>query len=168
MQPDNGSTMDVRFRPYTDADFQACTGVFDTNCPEFFAPNERQEYERFLEGSPKGYEVCEVNGRVLGAFGLLGMGKERRRLNWILVDPGVQGIGVGSKIMERVILKGRTSGVSVVEIAASQKSAPFFAKYGATRTSTTKDGFGPGMDRVEMVLHLVSRTNDSIGDPASK
>jgi len=143
---------DVTFRPYCNADYQACSDIFDANCPEFFAPNERQEYERFLQDLSEGYEVCEADGRVLGAFGLTGEGE--KSLNWILLDPHTQGTGVGSKIMERVIQSGRMSETSVVNIAASQKSAPFFARFGATTISSTKDGWGPGLDREDMVLSL--------------
>ncbi len=37
------------FRPYQTADREACLGLFDANCPEFFAPNERADYVAFLE-----------------------------------------------------------------------------------------------------------------------
>ena len=144
----------INFRTYRDADRQACTSIFDANCPEFFAPNERQEYEEFLERVPGDYEVCEVDGKVLGAFGLFVDGENIKTLNWILLDPQTQGIGVGSTIMERVMQLGRTSQTRVVKIAASHKSAPFFARFGASTTSFTKNGWGPGMDRVDMELPL--------------
>ena len=144
----------ITFRPYCNADHQACTSIFNANCPEFFAPNERQEYEDFLEGVPGNYEVCEVDGRVLGAFGLFDDSENMKVLNWILLDPQTQSIGIGSKIMERVIQLSRTSQTGMVKIAASHKSAPFFARFGATTTSLTKNGWGPGMDRVDMELLL--------------
>lgn len=144
--------VNILFRPYCSVDFQACIDIFDANCPDYFAPNERDDYQEFLEGAAEGYQVCEVDGRVLGAFGLLGDGSEEKRLNWILLDPQSQGVGIGLKIMERVIELARTSQTGTVRIAASQKSAPFFARFGATTTLSTKDGWGPGMDRVDMVL----------------
>ena len=144
----------IAFRPYRKADRQACTSIFDANCPEFFAPSERQEYEEFLERVSGDYQVCEVDGKVLGAFGLFDDGGNMKTLNWILLDPQTQGIGVGSKIMEWVIQLSRTSQSKMLRIAASHKSAPFFARFGATITSSTKNGWGPGMDRVDMELPL--------------
>jgi N-acetylglutamate synthase-like GNAT family acetyltransferase len=144
----------IRFRPYREADRQACTSIFDANCPEFFAPNERRDFEDFLESVPGDYEVCEVDGKILGAYGLIVDGKNTKTLNWILLDPQTQGIGVGSTIMERVIQLSRTSQTRVVKIAASHKSAPFFARFGASATALTKNGWGPGMDRVDMELPL--------------
>ena len=128
--------------------------IFDANCPEYFAPNERQEYEHFLEEVPDDYEVCEADGRVCGAFGLFDDGENVKVINWILLDPKAQGIGAGSKIMERVESLCRASETKTVRIAASHKSAPFFARFGANTTSFTKDGWGLGMDRVDMELKL--------------
>ena len=128
--------------------------IFDANCPEFFAPNERQDYLAFLAGEPDGYEICKVEERVCGVFGLFAGGQGVKRLNWILIDPQTQGIGVGSKIMKRVIESGHQSQTRVVKIAASHRSAAFFAKFGAIVISSTKDGWGPGMDRVDMELKL--------------
>ena len=145
---------EIAFRPYCDTDYQTCTGIFDANCPKFFAPNERQEYEEFLERVSGDYEVCEVDGKILGAFGLFDDGENMKTLKWILLDPQTQGIGVGSTIMERVIQLSRTSQTRVVKIAASHKSAPFFARFGASITSLTKNGWGPGMDRLDMELPL--------------
>lgn len=146
--------VDIQFRQYGRADLQACIDIFDSNCPDFFAPNERQEYTEFLDEVPENYEVCEVDGQVLGAFGLLDGGKNEKTLNWIMLDPRTQGVGIGMKIMERVIHLGRESEAKIVRIAASHKSAPFFARFGATTTASTRNGWGPGMHRVDMELPL--------------
>ena len=146
--------MNMIFRPYSDSDRQACLGIFDANCPEYFAPNERKDYERFLGEEPADYEVCEVEGKVLGAFGLIASSENEKNLNWILLDPQTQGMGVGSKIMERVIELGRVSKTTNLRISASHKSAPFFAKFGAMTISSSEDGWGPGMDRIDMLISL--------------
>lgn len=134
----------------------ACLAVFDANCPEFFAPNERADYEAFLDDEPTGYEVCLVEGAVVGAFGLFDAGPGRGRLNWILLDPRRKGLGIGTAAMERVQGQARERGIAVIEIAASHKSAGFFARFGAVEVRTTSDGWGPGMHRVDMELWLGS------------
>jgi GNAT superfamily N-acetyltransferase len=145
---------DIMFRAYCDADNDDCTSIFDANCPEFFAPNERKDFVAFLEVGSGGYEVCEIEGKVCGAFGLFADGKDVKALNWIMIDPEAQGSGVGSAIMARIIGLGRRSESRMIRIAASHKSAPFFARFGATTISSTKDGWGRGMDRVDMELVL--------------
>lgn len=142
------------FRLYSSADRAACLAIFDANCPTFFAPNERADYVSFLEAVPARYEVCEVAGRVVAAFGLVVDDSKVVNLNWIMLDPKSQGAGIGSAIMKRVISAGRASQSFLIKIAASHKSAPFFAKFGAVATVHTEDGWGPGMDRVDMELRL--------------
>jgi GNAT superfamily N-acetyltransferase len=153
----------VGFSPYDEAHRDRCLAVFDANCPEFFAPNERVEYVAFLDRSPAGYEVCLVDGEVAGAFGVIVMdesadGASDLRLHWVLIDPVMQGRGVGTSIMRRVVGRARDSraaaGTSSVQIAASDRSAPFFARFGAVEVRRTPDGWGPGMHRVDMVLSV--------------
>lgn len=142
------------FRPYTMGDKTACLKIFDANCPIYFAPNEREEYAEFLDSGPAGYEVCVVSDRVAGAFGLLGKEKGCRSLNWILIDPNSHGEGIGSAIMQRIMSSGRRLGLSFLHIAASHKSEKFFSRFGAKAVSVTADGWGPGMNRVDMELYL--------------
>ena len=147
-------TARASFRPYSVADKEACLAIFDANCPDFFLPNERDEYAGFLDAEYDGYEVCEVEGRVVASFGLLRDNSDCDRLCWIMLDPDSQGVGIGSLIMQRILSVGRASQSQLIYIAASHKSAPFFAKFGAIATGHTEDGWGPGLDRVDMELPL--------------
>lgn len=89
-----------------------------------------------------------------GAFGLIGDAGSRRRLNWIMLNPQFQGRGGGRAIMDRVAALAASKKVQVVEIAASQKSAPFFARFGAVTLRIIENGWGAGMHRVDMELPL--------------
>ena len=142
----------IVFRPYTLADKLDCLGLFDANCPEFFAPNERLDYAHFLGSDQQSYELCVIGEKTVGAFGLMGSELEYRSLNWILLDPRSHGVGIGSAIMKRVATLALTSGVSRVAIAASHKSGPFFARFGAIELDVIDNGWGPGMHRVDMEL----------------
>ena len=142
------------FRCYTHNDGNACLALFDANCPEYFAVNERDDYAQFLDESPEDYEVAEIDGQVVAAFGLFHEDHARCRLSWIMLDPAVQGAGLGSAIMERVMASGRTANKDSMEIAASHRSAPFFSRFGARKLERIENGWGPGMHRIEMQLVL--------------
>ena len=144
----------VTFRGYLSTDKAACLELFDANCPEYFAPNERKDYENFLAANPENYELCFVARPLVGAFGLMHDGAVDRNLRWVLLEPSSQGLGIGAMIMERVILNASESGARVVNIAASHKSVPFFAKFVSTKVTVTANGWGPGLDRDDMVLSL--------------
>ena len=76
----------ITFRPFRRDDESACLAIFDANCPAFFAPNERAEYEAYLDSVPAGYEVCEVDGRVSGGFGIANAGDGASVISWILLS----------------------------------------------------------------------------------
>ena len=142
-------------RPYAPSDCAACLRLFDSNAPAFFAPKERTDYERFLDLNPAFYRVCLQDGHVVGAFGLdAAPGSRRGRLRWILTAAAARGTGLGAFMMNAVLDEALSAGLGVIDIAASQKSAPFFARYGAVEGPRTAHGWGPGLDRIDLELHL--------------
>jgi GNAT superfamily N-acetyltransferase len=142
----------VEFIAYASDHRDACLAIFDRNCPEFFAPNERADYADFLDRAGGAYRLCRVEDRIAGAFGLMPAGAaDEAHLNWILLSPDAQGAGVGRAIMTEVAAQAGAAGIARVHIAASHKSAPFFARFGAAETLRTADGWGPGMHRVDML-----------------
>ena len=146
--------MRVKFRHYALNDKDKCLTLFDMNCPEYFAPNERIEYEQFLDINLAQYQLCEVDNAVVGAFGMSREQGKKGRLEWIMLDPGVQGNGIGNAVMDRVIVSAGDAGLESILIATSHKAYRFFAKRGAVIVSQTENGWGPGMHRVDMELIL--------------
>lgn len=144
--------MKLVFRPYTANDESACMALFDANCPEFFAPNERADYVEFLDAKPNGYELCLKDGDIVGAFGLFGLGAARGCLDWTLINPAVQGGGIGSSVMERVMVEAKAAKIAVIDIATSHKAYRFFEKKGAVKVSEQHNGWGEGMHRIDMKL----------------
>lgn len=139
-----------RFRAFTVGDTAACLALFDANCPEYFAPNERVDYRAFLDTAPEGYEVCELDGAIVGAYGVHAIDDDNAALHWILLAPAAQGGGLGATIMSRAVRTLDQRGHGTLHISASHRSAPFFARFGAIEDARIIDGWGPGMHRVEM------------------
>lgn len=133
----------------------AYLNLFDENNPEFFAEDERADYTAFLEQNPSGYKVGLIDEEVACAFGL-DVQENRARITWIKVSQSVKGRGIGNKMMVNAIEESKSSGVQVIDIAASHLYAPFFAKYGAVVVQETEDGWGPDMHRVDMEIRLLS------------
>jgi GNAT superfamily N-acetyltransferase len=143
----------IVFRPYSSADLEPCLALFDGNCPAYFALNERADYERFLRGGAPGYRLCETESEVVGAFGLV-RESGACRVQWIMISPRIQRAGLGTAMMTEALAQARSSGAHALLIAASHKSAPFFARFGARAVRDTPDGWGPGMHRIDMRLEL--------------
>ncbi len=142
-------------RPYHPNDRDACLALFDDNCPEYFAAREREDYRTFLENGPMGYQVCLHNDTIVGAWGMAAnRARKQGRIQWILLAPGTRGKGIGRMMMSHSIDRARELGLTVIQIAASQKSAPFFQRFGAETFSSTTSGWGPGLDRLDMHITL--------------
>ena len=145
-------TADLVFRGYQPADRDACVALFDANCPAFFAANERAGYVTFLSTAAGSYELCLIDQQVAGAYGLAPHSSGGLALRWIVLSPHVHGHGLGTRIMIRVLETLRARRAPPLHIAASHKSAPFFAKFGAQELATIVNGWGPAMHRVDMLL----------------
>ena len=146
--------LDIVFLKYSPENQAACLSLFDLNSPEFFAPNERDDYKNFLNSVPRDYELCEKDGKLVGAFGLSSMSSDVGALEWILLNPAVQGSGLGTTIMNRVMEWAMQRGFSQLKIATSHKAYKFFEKKGAVAVSELENGWGPGMHRIDMEVAI--------------
>ena len=143
----------MKFRPYSPTDRDACIQLIEENTPAFFAPQERADYVAFLDGVPEHYWVLPQEQEIIAAFGLK-VENARGRIQWIMTSDKTRGTGIGQRMMQLAIQIAKEAAIVHIDIAASQLSAPFFARYGAKETTITPDGWGPGLDRVDMVLTL--------------
>lgn len=139
------------YRSYVSASLDNCLKLFDANCPEYFAPNEREDYKNFLEANPNAYELCCISDQLIVAFGVFSEESaisddscaiRAVSLNWILIDPDMQGSGIGTELMSRALYRASLLGAQKLKIAASHKSAPFFKRFGAKTVCEKHDGWG--------------------------
>ena len=128
--------------------------LFDQNCPEYFAQNERQDYVSFLNSNPSHYCLCTNNDKVVGVFGVLKTDDTQSRLEWIMLAPDVQGLGIGTKIMKKSIQLAVQQNSTILQIATSHVAYKFFKKFGAKVILETKNGWGPNMHRIDMELSI--------------
>ena len=142
-------------KPYQSEYYKECLAIFDENCPEYFAPNERADYQHYLENKPNAYFLVMMRGKVIGAFGLpIEQEHNVSTITWIMIRSHYQRMGIGHKIMKHIDDTVRRQHVSVIKIAASHLSAPFFAKFGANTITRVEHGWGPNMHRIDMKLTI--------------
>jgi len=144
----------VTYRPLGPGDREACLGLFDANSPDFFLPGERTDYIHFLDADKGDYQVCVLDGRVVGAVGIESIQRDRAAIRWLVVAPDLKGQGLGREMVRHVRQTMRAAGVTTMEIAASHRSAPFFARFGAIPHAAIPHGWGEGMHRIDMELKI--------------
>lgn len=142
-------------RSYHAKDKKACLALFDQNCPAYFAPNERTDFEEYLRDSAADYRIYEQDKQILSAFGLnIDKCRHTASLRWIMVAKNLHSKGMGTRMMQQAIADAKAQGMQTMIISASQHSEPFFTRFGAVRQRFHENGWGPGMHRVEMLLPL--------------
>jgi GNAT superfamily N-acetyltransferase len=129
--------------------------VFNTNVPLYFREEERAEYAAFLDALPGPYFV------IVGADeGVVGCGGYAIRedsdladLCWGMVRQDRQGEGLGRALAEaRLERIWRDPRVRAVALSTTQHTVGFYERLGFRTTSVSTDGYGPGLDRVAMLL----------------
>lgn len=142
-------------RPYRSSDRDACLRLFDGNTPPFFAPSERSDFIRFLERRGADYQVVIACSVVVACGGyLVAEDGVTAGLCWGMVERGRHGRGLGRALLKARLEAIRAARLRRVILDTSQHTAGFYARYGFQAVATIKDGYGPGLDRVDMTLDL--------------
>ncbi|WP_375244268.1 GNAT family N-acetyltransferase [Sphingomonas parapaucimobilis] len=130
-------------RAYRAEDRNACLALFDGNSAPYFAPSERADFAHFLDHEAMKWEfqVAERDGRTA-------------HFCWGMVDRTLYRQGIGTALVRARLDKATHAGVCEVLLDTSQHSGAFYERLGFRERSVTADGYGPGLDRCDMVLTL--------------
>lgn len=157
----------IKTRAYTDQDREACLSVFDSNLPTFFDPDEREEFELYLDdlterGPNAEYLVLETAKGVIACGGYY-IADQQAGLAWGMVarDHHRQGIG-SSLILERLRRIAAQPKVTSIILDTSQRSQGFFARLGFEVVQVIQDDYDIGLHRVDMRLDLDYQTRNQI------
>jgi ribosomal-protein-alanine N-acetyltransferase len=161
-------------QPYQPKDKFACIRIFDSNCPKYFAPGELDLFIEWLENqggsglttyqSPTYRNASHDAYYVLNhpEHGIIGCGgfyiKDKpaeARLAWGMVHADHQGKGHGSELYRYRLAAIRSRWPQHhVTLGTSQHTYPFYEKMGMKVITSFRNGYGPGIDRYDMVLPL--------------
>ncbi|MEP0730028.1 MAG: GNAT family N-acetyltransferase [Parasphingorhabdus sp.] len=145
----------ARVRPYALPDKQACLSAFDSNVPKFFDSTERLDFEGFLDDPDGEYFSLEQDGKVTGCGGYSREDRGQARFTWGMVSNRHHGEGLGRLLAEHRLQAIDDAGdYAEVELFTTPIVAPFFVKLGFAVRQVERDGFAPGMDKVQMIKAL--------------
>ena len=150
---------DTVTRAYEAPDMDACLAIFDSNTPAFFAPEERDDFARFLtQGSDRDrpYLVLERTGTVIACAGLIVEAAARQAIfAWGMVDRRLHREGLGTRLVQaRLALARDNPIVEEVLLDTSQHTHGFYETFGFEVTKVTPDGYAPRLDRWDMRLRI--------------
>ena len=139
-------------RRYVETDRDACLRAFDGNTPPYFLPHEREAFADFLDRLPGPYFVITDADEVIACGGYaIGRVDGEADICWTVVRRNRQGQGVGRRLIDVCLnaIATRTN-CNRVRLETSQHTRAFFERLGFTVLETTADGFGPGLDQIQM------------------
>ncbi|PST82610.1 GNAT family N-acetyltransferase [Pedobacter yulinensis] len=148
-------------RPYLTTDRAACLVAFDSNVPDYFAPQERADFEQCLDQQTQFpqqqpatvYFVGKRNGKLV-ACGGYALDRQRNEawLTWGMVLRSQHRQGVGSALLHhRLDAIFQACPEATVHLDTTLFSYQFFERAGFVVTGTVKDGYAPGYDRIDMI-----------------
>lgn len=144
-------------RAYRAGDHDACLALFDGNAAPYFAPSERADFAHFLdhEAATWGFQVAERDGRIIGCGGMaIDADGTTAHLCWGMVDRTLHRQGIGTALVSARLDKALQAEVHYVRLDTSQHSRAFYERLGFRLEGVTVDGYGPGLNRCDMVLTI--------------
>ena len=139
-------------RPYTHGDREAVFEILALNTPTYFAPEEHDDFARYLDRHARHIWVAEKHptGRVIACGG--SDDGESGVLGWGMVRPEEQGKGVGRALTAHRIAALRQLGAKRIGVRTSQLACVFYEKMGFVLRETQSNYWAPGFDLYSMEL----------------
>jgi predicted GNAT family N-acyltransferase len=144
----------VRLVPYDPREHrEACLALFDGNVGGAFRAEERDEFAAFLSHPPGPYFVLLHGEAVVACAGIAF--EDRRRavasLCWAIVQRPRQGRGLGRLLVEGCLAEAESqASCTSIRLETIPETEAIFQRFGFERVELERDGYGPGLDRVEM------------------
>jgi len=141
-------------RPYKISDKKQLVEIFTLNTPKYFAPEEINDFEDYLEQQGETYLTVEHQNEIVGGIGYYVKQSDKSgRITWIFFHPNASGHGLGTKAVEHCLnILILNSKVEKLVVTTSQLAYKFFEKFGYNLIETEKDHWGKGLD-----LYLMER-----------
>ncbi len=144
---------------------EACLNIFDSNCPPYFALEEREAFEDWLvcrgktmentykNTSIETYRVIENEaGELVGCGGYyLNLDQTEARFAWGMIRKELQHHGIGTYLAQQRIKEiKRNYPLAEITLATSQHTHLFYARMGFEVLDIIPSGFAPNLDKYEM------------------
>ncbi len=145
----------MEIRSYSVLDLQACLEILEGNTPEFFVPEDRDDFSEFLDNLPGPYFVIEEQGTIIACGGWAMDAENVAALTWGMVRRNLHRRGIGRDLLRYRLKTIRDDGrAKLVRIRTVQLVQGFFAREGFAVVDVVPNGFGAGLNRVTMDLQL--------------
>ncbi len=86
-------------RKYSNSDKPKIIELLRKNTTDYFDSSEEKDFENYLDNELEDYFAYEMNSEIIGAGGINYFAEQKlARISWDMIDPSLQGNGIGKKI----------------------------------------------------------------------
>jgi [ribosomal protein S18]-alanine N-acetyltransferase len=147
----------LEFIPYRKEFLQHAEAIFDSNVPDFVAPEEKQDLLFFLEKETQdlSYYILFSEGEALGMCGYhIDKDKNEAILCWGLLHRKAHSRKLGSAMLQfRIEEIRKISSSAKIICRTSHVTEGFFAKFGFKTIEKKENYWGEGLHLRKMVLN---------------
>ncbi len=145
----------VSVSPYRSVYKKDLLRLFDLCSPQYFALEERDDFEYYLDHEIEDYFIIRDNAILCGCGGInYPDHNEYAILSWDIIHPDFQGKGLGRKLVNHRLDHVTQKSFSKLRVRTSQFACEFYGKFGFALNEVKKDYWSDGYDLYDMFLTL--------------
>ena len=142
----------ITIREYKSIDKSSVMNLIRFNTPEYFAPEEENDFSNYLDNERELYYVLLFNEKIVGCGGInFAENKTIGKISWDILHPEYQGKSLGTRLLEYRIEKLESiKSVQKITVRTSQVAYQFYEKQGFELKEIKKDYWAKGFDMYKM------------------
>lgn len=142
----------ITIREYKSIDKSSVMNLIRLNTPEYFAPEEEDDFSNYLDNERELYYVLLFNEKIVGCGGInFAENKTIGKISWDILHPEYQGKSLGTRLLEYRIEKLESiKSVQKITVRTSQVAYQFYEKQGFELKKIKKDYWAKGFDMYKM------------------
>ncbi|MCB6974554.1 MULTISPECIES: GNAT family N-acetyltransferase [Butyricimonas] len=142
----------ITIREYKSIDKSSVMNLIRLNTPEYFAPEEENDFSNYLDNERELYYVLLFNEKIVGCGGInFAENKTIGKISWDILHPEYQGKSLGTRLLEYRIEKLESiKSVQKITVRTSQVAYQFYEKQGFELKEIKKDYWAKGFDMYKM------------------
>ena len=145
----------MQYRSYKASDQERIVKIFESNCPKYFDPNDKDDLIDFLKNwTNEDYLVVIINGNIIGCGGHY-VKEDRFGIAWVMFERGSIGHRNLLKTSEQFYGKieeniRKENLILPIKVNTTQLMEKLFNRYGFKTYEIIEGGFGKGLDEYKM------------------
>lgn len=142
----------VSIREYDTPDKNEVIDLIKLNTPKYFACNEEEDLNKYLETERELYYVLLYDEKIVGCGGInFADNYTTGKISWDILHPDYQGKSLGTKLLKHRIDKLRSiENIQKITVRTSQVAYKFYEKQGFELLEIIKDYWADGYDMYKM------------------